>query len=256
MKAGIVITHSIGATDGADNKHHAWPRFEVLALTMSPDQTANFGQLRLEPDQALIEGAGRIRNSKLKRVLDVFGALAGLIFLAPLLVAAAIAIKLEGAGPVIFRQRRTGYGGRVFVLLKFRTMNVLEDGAVIIQAKQGDRRVTRIGRFLRRTSVDELPQLFNVLAGQMSLVGPRPHALAHDHYFGELIPDYGDRFLIRPGITGLAQVSGFRGETPTVACMASRIEHDLSYLTDWSICADIAILLRTLLIRPASSAAC
>src|SRR5581483_10408272 len=149
----------------------------------------------------------------LKRVLDVILVLGLLIALAPLLAAVSLLIKLDSPGPVIFWQRRKGFNGREFAVLKFRTMSVLEDGSVIEQARRNDPRVTRIGRILRATSLDELPQLLNVLAGQMSLVGPRPHAIAHDDGYTKLIANYAFRQHVKPGLTGWAQIHGFRGET-------------------------------------------
>ncbi len=183
-----------------------------------------------------------------KRALDFALAVPLLLFLAPLLVLVTIMVKLGSSGPVLFKQRRTGLRGREFVIYKFRTMYCREDGAEVIQATESDIRVTRIGRFLRRTSIDELPQLLNVLRGDMSLVGPRPHALAHDRYYCRQISSYHQRFAVRPGITGLAQVRGLRGETRTIACMAARIDTDLEYLADWSLLADIRILFNSALI--------
>jgi undecaprenyl-phosphate galactose phosphotransferase/putative colanic acid biosynthesis UDP-glucose lipid carrier transferase len=180
-----------------------------------------------------------------KRVFDVL--LAGLIglLLAPLLAATSVLIKMDSAGPVLFRQRRRGFNGRVFTIYKFRTMHVLEDGDVIVPAARDDVRTTRIGRALRRTSIDELPQLLNVLKGEMSLVGPRPHAVAHDDGFGKLIGNYAYRQHVKPGITGWAQVNGFRGGTPQIELMQQRIALDLWYIKHWSIWLDIRIALLT-----------
>jgi len=183
--------------------------------------------------------------SRRKRALDIAGAVFGLAFLAPLLVAAALAIRLESRGPILFRQRRGGAGGRPFEILKFRTMSVLEDGDAIAHAKRGDLRITRVGSFLRRSSIDELPQLINVLRGEMSLVGPRPHALAHDRYYAPLVPGYHQRFDVKPGLTGLAQITGHRGDIADVAAMADRVKADLSYIETWSLQADCKILLLT-----------
>jgi len=208
-----------------------------------------------EPDPQLEDGARRLRNAKLKRLFDLIGASLLLFFLAPFLGLVAVLIRLESRGPVLFRQRRSGRDGRVFVIYKFRTMTVAEDGDVVVPASRNDCRITRVGRYLRRTSVDELPNLINVLFGQMSLVGPRPHALAHDRYWSQVIPDYNHRFLAKPGITGLAQVEGWRGETPTVESMARRITFDLDYVRSWSIQLDLAIVLRTLMLGPLDPAA-
>ena len=181
----------------------------------------------------------------LKRTLDVVGALTGLILLLPLLAIVSVAIKLDSKGPVLFRQVRIGFSGRAFRIYKFRTMTVTEDGDVIPQARRNDARVTRIGRLLRRTSIDELPQLLNVLKGEMSLVGPRPHALAHDNQYTRLIANYSFRHHMKPGITGWAQVCGFRGATPTVDLMEQRLERDLWYINNWSIWLDIKTVLMT-----------
>ena len=168
-----------------------------------------------------------------------------LFALSPLLVLIALAIKFESRGPVFFRQRRHGICGRPIVVWKFRTMGVMEDGAVVRQASKNDDRVTRVGRLLRRTSLDELPQLINVLEGSMSLVGPRPHAIAHDEHYGALIPTYTRRSMVRPGITGWAQINGLRGETRTNDDMVARVKHDLWYVSNWSLALDIKIILLT-----------
>jgi len=180
-----------------------------------------------------------------KRAFDIAAATAGLLATAPLLLAISFAVWIESPGPVLFRQTRGGFNGRAFHILKFRTMRVMEDGPTIIQATSNDRRLTRIGRWLRRSSVDELPQLINVLRGDMSLVGPRPHALAHDVQYSRLISNYPYRHHVRPGITGWAQVNGFRGETPTVDKMKQRVELDLWYATNWSFWLDLRILFWT-----------
>lgn len=225
---------------------------------VSKDEVSNVRVLNLPRDvnldaacsqaDPLELGAARLARSNLKRLLDIVGALAGLFVLSPLLVLVALLIMLESPGSPIFRQRRSGYRGAPFVIYKFRTMSVVEDGPNVVQARRADHRITMIGGLLRRTSVDELPQLLNVLKGEMSLVGPRPHALAHDEYYGGLITKYNARFTTKPGLTGLAQVSGLRGPTPDVATMAARIEKDLDYIQDWSILLDVRILFQTALI--------
>lgn len=182
-----------------------------------------------------------------KRVLDVVVASLAMIALLPLMMLAAAAIKLDSPGPVIFRQRRNGFDQRQFTIFKFRTMHVLDDGIDVAQAQRGDARVTRIGAFLRRTSIDELPQLLNVLRGEMSLVGPRPHALAHDQAFMASIGDYRMRHRVKPGITGWAQISGCRGETACPGLIERRVECDLWYISHWSLRLDLRILLRTAL---------
>jgi undecaprenyl-phosphate galactose phosphotransferase/putative colanic acid biosynthesis UDP-glucose lipid carrier transferase len=211
--------------------------------------------LAWQADPRLREGAARLGRAKLKRFVDVVGTLVGLLLLSPFLIAVAILIKVESKGPVFFRQRRTGYDGAAFAIYKFRTMAACEDGPIVVQATRNDCRTTRLGSFLRRTSIDELPNLINVLRGEMSLVGPRPHAVPHDRYWSMLVPEYEGRFMVRPGLTGLAQVEGYRGGTPDVESMAARVSHDLDYIRTWSMRLDVEILLRTLLIGPFDPAA-
>jgi putative colanic acid biosysnthesis UDP-glucose lipid carrier transferase len=194
-------------------------------------------------------------QSLTKRGLDLSVALVLMLFLAPLLIVVALAVKSSSKGPVFFRQRRAGLGGQPFHIYKFRTMSVCEDGEVVTQARQGDARVTKVGAFLRKSSIDELPQLLNVIKGDMSLVGPRPHALAHDRYYSELIPAYGDRFRAKPGITGWAQVNGARGETDTLDKMVRRIELDNDYISRWSCGLDMWILVKTGVVAPFQSTA-
>ncbi|MFC5070015.1 undecaprenyl-phosphate glucose phosphotransferase [Flaviflagellibacter deserti] len=180
-----------------------------------------------------------------KRIIDVAVASIAILILLPLLVITALAVKLDSAGPVFFLQKRKGFNGRAFKIFKFRSMIVLEDGAKIVQAQRNDDRVTRIGRFLRKTSIDELPQLINVLIGDMSLIGPRPHAISHDEYYSTELADYAFRQHVKPGITGWAQIHGFRGETATVDLMQQRIQHDIWYINHWSLWLDISIMFRT-----------
>jgi putative colanic acid biosysnthesis UDP-glucose lipid carrier transferase len=181
----------------------------------------------------------------IKRVIDLLIGVAMAIAIAPLVPIIAIAIKAESRGPVLFRQRRRGRDQHVFNVLKFRTMSVMEDGAEVRQATTHDPRVTSLGRILRRTSIDELPQLWNVLRGDMSLVGPRPHALVHDEKFGQLVESYANRHQMKPGITGLAQVKGFRGETTTIKSVEARVNCDLAYIRGWSVWLDLKILALT-----------
>ncbi len=187
-------------------------------------------------------------NAVLKRLSDVVVCAAALLALSPLLLAIATVVKLTSPGPAIFRQRRYGLDGEEIIVYKFRSMRVAEDGAHIRQASRDDDRVTTVGRILRRTSLDELPQLVNVLQGRMSLVGPRPHAVAHNELYRKLIKGYMVRHKVRPGITGWAQVNGLRGETDTVEKMAARIRHDLHYLRHWSLRLDLYILVKTVAI--------
>jgi undecaprenyl-phosphate galactose phosphotransferase/putative colanic acid biosynthesis UDP-glucose lipid carrier transferase len=183
-----------------------------------------------------------------KRCFDVVAAACGILVLAPVMLITALLIKLDSKGPVLFAQTRNGFNGRSFSILKFRTMKVMEDGPTIRQATRNDSRVTRVGRWLRRSSIDELPQLFNVLNGGMSLVGPRPHAAAHNTEYEKIVANYAFRYHMKPGITGWAQVNGFRGETATVDLMERRVEFDLWYVNNWSLWLDIRIVWRTLLL--------
>jgi putative colanic acid biosynthesis UDP-glucose lipid carrier transferase len=184
----------------------------------------------------------------IKRVSDIVLASAILVLISPLLLGIAVAVKLSSPGPVLFKQRRYGLDGRQIMVYKFRSMAVLEDGAVVQQATRDDPRVTRLGAFLRRSSLDELPQFINVLQGRMSVVGPRPHAVAHNELYRKLIRSYMIRHKVRPGITGLAQVNGLRGETDTVDKMRARIEYDLAYLRNWSLLLDLKIVLLTIVV--------
>lgn len=184
-------------------------------------------------------------DGALKRAVDL---VAGLLILAAVsipMLCVAIAVKLTSKGPVFFRQKRYGLDGKSFLVWKFRSMTVCENGNKVTQAKKNDSRLTSIGGFLRKTSLDELPQLFNVLGGTMSLVGPRPHANAHNEYYRSQISGYMLRHKVKPGITGLAQVNGFRGETDTIEKMEKRIECDHQYIREWSIWMDLNILIKT-----------
>ena len=182
-----------------------------------------------------------------KRLVDVTIGLLALIIFSPVIALTALAIKLDGPGPVLFLQNRKGFNGRHFVMFKFRTMTVQENGEIVRQATRDDPRVTKIGRHLRSSSIDELPQLINVLRGEMSLVGPRPHALAHDNYFEKLLQDYAFRHHVKPGMTGWAQANGLRGPTPSVEQIARRVEMDLWYINNWSLWLDIEIIIKTVL---------
>lgn len=180
-----------------------------------------------------------------KRIFDVVCAGLAIVLLAPLFVIVAGLIKLDSQGPVFFRQRRRGFNLEEFAIYKFRTMTALDDGDVVKQASRHDLRVTQIGRFLRQYSIDELPQLLNVLKGEMSLVGPRPHAVAHDRFYERRIALYPRRLNMKPGITGWAQVNGFRGATDTDEAMRQRVEHDLYYIDNWSVAFDCYIVAMT-----------
>jgi putative colanic acid biosysnthesis UDP-glucose lipid carrier transferase len=194
--------------------------------------------------QATNTWKGRIVGGPLKRAFDIAASASALLLLSPALAGIWVAVKLESPGPGFFRQRRGGFQGRPFHIYKFRTMRTCED-KTISQAKQADDRITKLGEFLRAKSIDELPQLINVLMGDMSIVGPRPHALAHDRQFSTLDRRYIARHHARPGITGLAQVSGSRGLTDTPEKIRIRTEHDLRYVTNWSWRMDVDILVKT-----------
>ncbi len=215
----------------------------VMASSSQPITLSRKGQpfsLQSAPSTGVIlSGAGR---GVATRAIDVAVSALALFALAPLLLLLALLIRLDSSGPVLFRQTRTGLNGRVFRIYKFRTMRVLEDGPEVRQATQGDARVTPVGRLLRRTHLDELPQLLNVLWGDMALVGPRPHALAHDEFYSRSIPAYRLRFQVKPGMTGWAQVNGARGETPTLEHMQRRVELDLAYVQHKSLTLDLTIL--------------
>lgn len=187
-------------------------------------------------------------NNMVKRCSDIFLSLMIVLLISPLLVAIAIGIKLTSPGPIIFRQRRYGLNGEEILVNKFRTMTVCEDGPQVKQAQRDDSRFTKIGAFLRRTSLDELPQFFNVLQGSMSIVGPRPHAVAHNELYRTMIKGYMIRHKAKPGITGWAQVNGWRGETDTLDKMKKRIEYDLEYLRNWSLRLDLYIIFKTILV--------
>jgi Undecaprenyl-phosphate glucose phosphotransferase len=188
-----------------------------------------------------------------KRLFDIAVAGLALVLLSPLLAVAALLIRLEAPGPVIFRQKRYGLNQEPFDIFKFRTMRTMDDGAVVKQATRGDARVTRVGAHLRRLSIDELPQLFNVLLGHMSVVGPRPHALAHDQLYVERLARYARRHNVKPGITGWAQVYGHRGEIAHDGAMLARLDHDLYYIDNWSLWLDVKILFLTAFSRRAHS---
>ncbi|KPH81740.1 hypothetical protein AE618_06705 [Bosea vaviloviae] len=216
-------------------------RFETPHIV----RTGSLSSLRLtRPALSVAEVA-------LKRAFDIVSASLILILTAPLLLIVAAAIRFDSPGPVLFRQRRYGFNQQAFRIFKFRTMTTTDDGNIIVQATRNDARITRIGRVLRRYNLDELPQLLNVVAGQMSLVGPRPHALAHDQEFERKIALYARRHNVKPGITGWAQVNGLRGETDTDEKMAKRVAFDHWYIDNWSFWLDIAILFRTVLSKKA-----
>lgn len=188
----------------------------------------------------------RVARDPYKRAFDIVVASAMLVFFGPLLLLVALLIRLGSPGPVLFRQARGGLSGDVFTIYKFRSMRCQENGAKVVQALRDDDRITPIGRLIRKTSVDELPQLLNVLKGDMSLVGPRPHAQAHDLHYGAVVASYGRRFQARPGLTGLAQIKGLRGGTSEIEAMAERVQADIAYIDTWSFWLDVKIMLLTI----------
>jgi putative colanic acid biosynthesis UDP-glucose lipid carrier transferase len=211
----LLLNHSVSEIDGLPAIH----------LSESP-LTAN-------PSAAFV-----------KSLIDRFAALCAILVLSPVLIGAAIAVKLSSPGPVLFKQERHGLNGRIFHMWKYRSMR-LHDDTEVKQATKGDSRITPVGAFIRKTSIDELPQLFNVLFGDMSLVGPRPHAVQHNDYYTGKIQAYMARHKVKPGMTGWAQVNGSRGETETIEKMKKRLEYDLEYINTWSIWLDVQILLKT-----------
>jgi putative colanic acid biosysnthesis UDP-glucose lipid carrier transferase len=184
-------------------------------------------------------------NELSKRISDIVFASIILVLITPILLAVAIGVKLSSPGPVIFRQKRNGLDGEEIEVYKFRSMRAMDNGPVVKQATKGDPRITPFGAFIRKTSLDELPQFVNVLQGRMSIVGPRPHAVAHNESYRRMIKAYMVRHKVKPGITGWAQVNGHRGETDTVEKMEARVQYDLEYLRNWSIALDLQIILRT-----------
>ena len=216
------------------------PDTQVRSLTQF-ETSARHRVLAIEIQRAPLSGAQRF----VKRVIDIVVASIALIFFLPIMLLTAVAIKLDSPGPVIFRQLRNGFNGRQFVIFKFRTMTVQENGPIVTQATRNDPRVTAIGRLLRSASIDELPQLLNVLKGDMSLIGPRPHALAHDDYFQNIVSDYANRHHVKPGITGWAQCNGARGAMPSVEHVSERVKLDLWYINNWSLWLDFQILIKT-----------
>jgi len=184
-------------------------------------------------------------NELAKRISDIVLASIILVLISPILLALAIGVRMSSPGPIIFAQRRNGLDGEEIIVYKFRSMMTMDDGAVVRQATKGDKRITPFGAFIRRTSLDELPQFINVLQGRMSIVGPRPHAVAHNEQYRELIKAYMVRHKVKPGITGWAQVNGHRGETDTIDKMRARVEYDLEYLRNWSLGLDLQIIART-----------
>lgn len=209
---------------------------------------ARFGQIEGIPIISVRDTPMIGISSFNKRIMDIALSLTFLVVLSPLLMLIALGIKLTSPGSVLFKQRRYGLNSEEILVYKFRSMTVCEDGAKILQAQKNDKRITSFGSFLRRSSLDELPQLFNVLEGGMSLVGPRPHAVAHNEMYRKLISGYMIRHKVKPGITGWAQINGLRGETETIEKMRSRVEYDIDYIRNWSLYSDFVIILRTVFV--------
>jgi len=215
---------------------------DVFGVNIVQGRMHNFDGM---PVVGLLESPFVGINGLLKRISDFVLASLILILISPVMLAVAIGVKRSSPGPVIFKQRRHGLDGEEIVVYKFRSMTTMDNGPVVQQATKNDPRITRFGAFLRRSSLDELPQFINVLQGRMSIVGPRPHAVAHNEMYRQLIKSYMVRHKVRPGITGWAQVNGYRGETDTVDKMAKRIEYDIEYLRNWSLTLDLKIIART-----------
>lgn len=216
---------------------------EFRAYAEASDWSPPGGQLPPAPANAPVMP---VAVSRRKRAFDITLSAAAILFFLPLLLTVAFLIRLETPGPALFRQRRTGLNGVVFTVFKFRTMTVTEDGDRVTQATQGDKRVTALGAILRKFSIDELPQLLNVLRGEMSLIGPRPHAVAHDEAWGEQAPGYSRRFRAKPGLTGYAAVCGFRGEVKELQAILDRVQADNEYIDTWTFALDMKIVWRTL----------
>lgn len=209
---------------------------------------ARFDDVAGVPVVAICETPFTGFNSLVKRTSDIILASLILLMLSPIMLILALVVKLTSKGPIIFKQRRYGLNGEEILVYKFRSMTVMEDGAKVVQAQKRDQRLTPIGGFLRKNSLDELPQFINVLQGQMSIVGPRPHAVVHNEQYRKLIRGYMLRHKVKPGITGWAQVNGLRGETDTLDKMEARVEYDLDYLRHWSLAFDFWIIIRTVLV--------
>lgn len=237
-----------------ENKDHTVNLLERLSKSITPIRLipdyftshllrSKYMELANTPILCVHETPLTAHNVVIKRLEDILIASLILALISPIMLVIALAVKLTSKGPVLFKQKRHGIRGEAFTVYKFRSMTVCEDGHHIKQATRNDARVTKVGQFIRRTSLDELPQFINVLQGHMSIVGPRPHAISHNEYYRQLIPGYMLRHMIKPGITGWAQINGWRGETDTLFKMEKRVEHDLEYIRRWSLWLDIKIIL-------------
>jgi len=217
------------------------PRSHTVGAAMRPPRGNDLAKMALTVQSPPFSRA----EHRAKRLVDIAFATAAIVVASPVLALIALAIRMDSRGPVLFRQTRIGFCGRPFMIFKFRSMYTTDNGPIVKQAQRGDLRITRVGRFLRQTSLDELPQLINVVMGDMSLVGPRPHAAAHDRHYAPIVSGYEWRCHAIPGITGWAQVNGFRGETRELATMEARVAHDLWYIRNWSLWLDVKILFMT-----------
>ncbi len=248
-----VILLALPSAD-ADAIRAAMMRLDMLPISVKlcPDaMTVPFVSASQSRDLVLVDVQQppiNVRGLIIKTVMDYLVGAALLVIFAPAMALIALAIKFDSKGPILFVQSRHGYNHRIIRVVKFRTMTVLEDGPHVKQATRGDSRVTRVGRFLRRTSLDELPQLFNVLRGELSLVGPRPHAVTHNEEYSRMLEHYASRHKVKPGITGLAQVNGCRGEIRTLDAMRERVDFDLHYIRNWSAWLDVKIFLKTAIV--------
>ncbi len=238
---------SAAAPVRAPASSRAQPRLSALA----PQAPSTFAPPQAQVEVVRKHATEAVAGQKLapvggwtKRVFDICASSSALVVLAPLLVATAIAVKMDSPGDAMFLQERGGLGGKTFRIWKFRTMSVMENRGVV-QARHHDARITRLGAFLRRSSWDELPQLFNVLIGDMSIIGPRPHALEHDIHFHKVDATYPERFVARPGVTGLAQVNGCRGPTETEEKIKARTSYDVEYVRNWTWSREIEIIAAT-----------
>ncbi|HEY4202435.1 MAG TPA: exopolysaccharide biosynthesis polyprenyl glycosylphosphotransferase [Devosiaceae bacterium] len=250
----IVVVGELEDVDGLERLTNQLKRFAVNVACAPATDNTSFKFLDVVPMGAnnalrFLRKPMGDRAVLLKRSLDVCGALFGLVLLAPLFALVAVIIALDSPGPVFYRQERRGFNGETFYIWKFRSMRVTESGRQMTQVRAGDDRITRVGRFIRAKSIDELPQLINVLRGEMSLVGPRPHALVHDDALGHELASYAHRQRIKPGITGWAQINGYRGETSTFEQIEGRTLHDLYYIDNWSIFLDCWIIVLTVFSR-------
>ncbi|MEP6808645.1 MAG: exopolysaccharide biosynthesis polyprenyl glycosylphosphotransferase [Chthoniobacterales bacterium] len=250
----LVLVGSLDDIAGLERLANDLKRFAVGVVVVPATDNTTFRFLDVVPlgannGMSVLRKPMGLADAAAKRLFDLVGASLGLVVLSPFLVILALAIKLDSPGPVFYRQERRGFHGEVFWIWKFRSMRVLESGSIMTQARLDDPRFTRVGRVIRAFSVDELPQLLNVLRGEMSLVGPRPHALVHDDLLGGQIASYAHRQRIKPGITGWAQVNGFRGETSTYSQIEGRTRHDLYYVENWSLFLDCWIIVLTILSR-------